>query len=286
MWGLALLPGRAVGASIRPDVAFAVGLALSLACNAVSVIATYLLARGIGLQERIALLGAGLFAFWPLLSLLAGSRAGQNGTWQIDLGLSLYTEPLSTALVLVALARIIRSSPSNSSSLLTGALLGVAVLVRLSNVLVVFCILVYLLIGRERSRNRALAVSAGAAAFAPAAVLFWPKSYPKLKPPVFPAHPFALDYARDAWTHSLLWHPAVLLVLVPLALVGTARTTHRQAALLWSAVAVTAAFYTFYVLTPIHPRFLFVVLPIVLVFWASGATTVVRAAVSLYDRAR
>jgi hypothetical protein len=286
VWGLALLPVRVVGASIRPDVAFGFGLALSLACNAVSVVATYLLARGVGLQERIALFGAGLFSFWPLLSLLAGSRAGQNGTWQIDLGLSLYTEPLSTALVLVALVRVIRGSPGAGSSLLTGALLGGAVLVRLSNVLVVFCVLGYLLIGREQNRKRAFAVAAGAAAFAPAAILFWPKSYPKLKPPVFPAHPFALDYARYAWSHSLLWHPAALLVLVPLALIGSARTPLRQAALLWSAVAATAAFYTFYVLTPIHPRFLFVVLPIVLVFWAAGATTVVGAATRLYDRPR
>ena len=107
-----------------------------------------------------------------------------------------------------------------------------------------------------------------------------------LKPPVFPAHPFALRYARDAWSHSLLWHPAVLTVLVPVALLGTAATRRRSAALLWSCVAVTSAFYTFYSLTPIHPRFLFVVLPIVLVFWAAGAALVVQAGASLYDRLR
>ena len=126
----------------------------------------------------------------------------------------------------------------------------------------------------------------GALAFAPAALLFWPKSYPKLKPPVFPAHPIGLGYAREAWQHSLLWHPAVLAVLLPIALLGTLRTARGPALLLWSCVAATAAFYTVYSLTPIHPRFLFVVLPIVLVFWASGAAVVVRAAATLYDRPR
>jgi hypothetical protein len=51
-------------------------------------------------------------------------------------------------------------------------------------------------------------------------------------------------------------------------------------------VAATAAFYTVYALTPIHPRFLFVVLPIVLVFWAAGAAVIVEAAGTLYDRPR
>ena len=84
----------------------------------------------------------------------------------------------------------------------------------------------------------------------------------------------------------MLWHPAVLAVLLPIALLGTFRAARKTALLLWSCVAVTAAFYTFYSLTPIHPRFLFVTLPIVLVFWASGAAVVVRAAATLYDRPR
>ena len=285
VWSVPLLPLRALGASfVRPDIAYGVGLALSLACNAITVVASYLLGRALGLGTKIALLGAGLFAFWPLLSLLAGASGSRNGTWQIDLGLSLYTEPLSTALVLVALVRVLRRPSSNAASLLTGALLGLAVLVRLSNVLIVACVLAFLWVWRER--DRAVAVALGALAFAPAVLFFWPKSYPMLKAPVFPAHPFELGYARDAWSHSLLWHPSVLLVLVPLALVGTVRASRRMAALLWSCVAATAVLYTFYSLTPLHPRFLFVVLPIVLVFWAAGAAFVVRAAASLYDRPR
>ncbi len=229
------------------------------------------------------MLGAGLFALWPVLVLLAGSSGSRNGTWQIDLGLSLYTEPLSTALVLVALVMILRGSSSSAADVLTGALLGLAVLVRLSDVLILACVLVFLVVWRERGRSAAVAL--GALAFAPAALLFWPKSYPMLKPPVFPAHPFGFGYARDAWQHSLLWHPAVLAVLLPLRC-SARRHTSPAAALLWSCVAVTAAFYTFYSLTPIHPRFLFVVLPIVLVFWAAGAAFVVQAGASLYDRLR
>jgi len=283
LWSVPLLPLRALGSSVvRPDVAFGFGLAILLVCNGVIVVASYLLGRAVGLGTKFALVGAGLFAFWPVLALLAGSSGSQNGTWQIDLGLSLYSEPLSTALVLVALVRVLRSPSSNAASLLTGTLLGFAVLVRLSNVFIVACVLVFLWAWRERERIGPVVV--GALASAPAALLFWPKSYPKLKPPDHPL--FALGYARDAWAHSLLWHPSVLVMLVPLALLGTVRASRRPAALLWSCVAVTATFYTFYLFTPIHPRFLFVVLPIVLVFWAAGAAFVVRAAASLYDRPR
>jgi hypothetical protein len=283
LWSVPLLPLRALGSSaVRPDVAFGFALAFLLACNGIIVVTSYLLGRAVGLSTKFALIGAALFAFWPVLSLLAGASGSRNGTWQIDLGLSLYSEPLSTALVLVGLLRVLRSPSTNAASLLTGALLGFAVLVRLSNVLILACVLVFLWVWRER--DRLVPVVVGALASAPAALFFWPKSYPMLKPPDKPL--FALGYARDAWAHSLLWHPSVLVMLVPLALLGAVRASRRTVALLWSCVAATSAFYTFYLFTPIHPRFLFVVLPIVLVFWAAGAALVVRTAVSLYDRPR
>jgi hypothetical protein len=169
-------------------------------------------------------------------------------------------------------------------ALIGGALLGLAVLVRLSNGLIAATVVALLLI--THVRGRALAVSLGGLAFAPAVALYYPKSYPKLKPPVFPAHPFALRYARDAWTHSLLWHPAVLVVLVPLALFGLATVRSRGAAVLAISIGVTAAFYSFYQLTPIHPRFLFVVLPMLFILWAAGAAAVTARVRGLYDRAR
>ncbi|HEX7626390.1 MAG TPA: hypothetical protein VF379_04975, partial [Gaiellaceae bacterium] len=260
------------------------GLALSVICNVATVLATYVIGLNIGLRNRVALLGAALVALWPLVSLLAGSRGALNGTWQIDLGLSLYTEPLSTALVVTALALIVARAGDDRRAALAGALLGLGTLVRLSNVLILGCVLVALFVVRERKRAAVLAL--GAAAWAPATLFFWPKSYPKLKAPVFPAHPFEWSYAGHAWTDSTLWHPAVVLVLVPLALIGIKRAAPRAAVLLWSCVAVTALFYSFYELTPIHPRFLFVVLPIVLLFWAAGADVVVAAGRGLYDRGR
>jgi hypothetical protein len=274
VWAVPILPLRLVGKA-SPDVAFAPALAISLVCNAVTVIAAYVLARRVGFRENVALLGAALVSLWPILSLLTGPDAAKNGTWQIWLGLSLYTEPLSTALVTVALALVVGREVRDRDAALAGALLGFATLVRLSNVLIVGCVVVaYLVFDR---RPKALLVAVAAAAWAPAVLLFWPESYPKLKAPIFPAHPVELRYADDAWSHSYLWHPLVLLVLVPVAVLGIARASRRDATLLWACVAVTAAFYTFYELTPMHPRFLYVVVPIVLVFWAAGASVVARA---------
>ena len=58
--------------SISLDVAYGFGLALSLACNATAVVATYLLGRALGLRARVSVLGAGLFA------LLAGHLASRG----------------------------------------------------------------------------------------------------------------------------------------------------------------------------------------------------------------
>jgi hypothetical protein len=48
-------------------------------------------------------------------------------------------------------------------------------------------------------------------------------------------------------------------------------------AVLVAPVAVTVLVYTVYYVTALHPRFLFVALPSVFVFEASGAAAVVRA---------
>lgn len=287
VWSLPMLPLRVVGA-VGPDAAFVPALALSLACNAVAVIAAYALARRAGLRDGVAVAGAALVSLWPLLSLLTGPHASWNGAWQEWLGLSLYTEPLSTVTVLVALAILVDPRLGGRGAALAGALLGLATLVRVSNVLVLGVALAVL--AWRRQRRAAALLAASAAAWAPAVLWYWPKGYPKLGPPTFPAHPFALSYARAAWSESYLWHPAVLLVLVPLAVVGALAARRSAAVLLWGAVAATAAFYTFYEETPIHPRFLYVILPIVLVYWAAGVDTVlarvVRRWASRSSRAR
>ena len=272
VWSVPLSVLRVISAQPSLGASFAIGLALSLICNAITVVASFVVARRAGLSERVAFAGAALVALWPVLSLLTGPHAASNASWQIWLGLSLYTEPLSTALVLAALALLLAREADRRSLVLAGGLLGYATLVRLSDVLILGCVIVAQLTLRERIE--ALATAFGAAAFAPAVLLYWPKGYPALKPPIFPKHPFELQYAHAAWGSSYLWHPWVLVVLVPVGLVGIARTRARAAALLWSCVGLTALFYTFYQVTPEHPRFLYVVLPIVLLFWAAGISVV------------
>jgi hypothetical protein len=272
-----VLPYRTVGLPLDPDIAFVFATTLSLLCVAATVVATYLLGIAVtGGRRFVALLAAALYGLWPVLVLLIGGHRGtENGTWQNDLGLSVYSEPLSTALVAVGLVLVVRRRGAAAAAA-GGVLLGLATAVRLSNALIAGCLVVGLIVLRDR--KGALAFTAGGAALVPVVAAYWPKGYVKLPDRVFPPHPFALRYASSAWSDSLLWRPSVLIVLIPLALLGTLIANRAIAALLWSCVAVTALLYTFYVYTPLHPRFLFVVLPIVLVFWAAGAAALVLAA--------
>jgi hypothetical protein len=285
VWSALLLPYRAVGLPLGPNVAFAFGLTLSLACNALTVVMTYELGRLATDRRGVAVIAAALVAAWPLLMLLDPDHtSAQNGTWQILLGLSMYTEPLSTALVLSGIVILLRRPGAGADAVIGGALLGLAALVRVSNGLIAACVVLALLM-RGDSR-RAVAAGGGGLAFLPALVLFWPKGYPHLQPPVYPAHPFELAYARTAWTHSLLWHPVVLVVIVPLAILGAFFVNRAVAVVLGSAVVATAVLYSFYELTPLHPRFLFVALPAVFVFWAAGVSAIASLTAALYDRAR
>jgi hypothetical protein len=284
VWSFVLLPYRAVGLPLDPGIAFGFGLALSLLCNAITVAATYRLGQIAGLGRNAALAAASLFAYWPLVSLLTGHHAASNGTWQIDLGLSQYTEPLSTALVIVGIVLVLERENGNLAAALGGGLLGLSVLVRLSNVLIAAGVVLLLLVWRERRRAGVVALTG--LAFAPAVALYYPKSYPKLKDPIFPSHPFSLSYAGAAWNHSLLWHPAVLIAIVPIALIGALRLRDRVAALMCLSIAVTAGLYSFYKLTPLHPRFLFVVLPLVAILWVAGITVIATNIRGLYDRGR
>ena len=108
---------------------------------------------------------------------------------------------------------------------------------------------------------------------------YWSKGYTHLPAAAggLPPTPFALHYVRLAWTHSLLWRPSVLILLLPLAVVGTLavqRTWWRW--LLWLATLTTAAFYSVYSVTDIHPRFMYVVFPFVLVLWSAGVIRVLE----------
>jgi hypothetical protein len=66
-----------------------------------------------------------------------------------------------------------------------------------------------------------------------------------------------------------------LLLLLPLAAIGTLGVSGVwRRWLLWLVVACTAAFYSVYSVTDIHPRFLYVVFPLVLVLWCAGIAVV------------
>lgn len=275
VWSIPLFPYRALGLPLDPDVAFGFGLAVSLAANAVSVVATYLLGLWATGRRVVGLVAASLFAFWPVLVLVLG-KTGDAGTWTVDVGLSLYSEPVSTALVTTGCALLVRRATGPVAAVLAGALLGLSVTVRLSNA--VIAAVVVALVALRGERRTALRVAAAGLAFAPVVLAYWPMGYETLPENTFRDDPFGLAYAVPAWRDSVVWGLTAFAALIPLAVAGTFAIPRRQAAFLWAWILATALFYTFYFYTPLHPRFLLVALPAVFVLWGAGA-------VMLRDRA-
>ena len=283
VWSLPLHPWRPLGLPLGPDGAYAVAVARSLAANAVTVVATAyagLYATG---RRSVALVGAALLALWPLLTgIVAGERSWDNGTWAIDVGLAAYTEPLSTALVTVALALLLSPRATDVRLAVAGAALGLGMVVRVSNGLLLAGALT--LVAARFGIRRSLPFAAAGAAFAPLVALYWPKGYPAVRdvdPAAWPADAFATDHAVAAWTESSLFTPAMLLLLVPPTVVGAARLWPGwcfRLLVLWSLL--NPVFYTFYFITPLHPRVLFAGLPALFVLWALGATPVVSGIVA------
>jgi hypothetical protein len=265
---------------LDPGIAFGVGLALSLLANVITLVATAALGRIATGKTAVGLIAAGVWAAWPLLTgTIAGHEAWRNGTWLVDVGLHLYSEPVSTALVMVGLVLFARKTPGDARLALAGVLFSLATVVRLSNAVIAA---VVLLVGALRlPARRAVVLGAALLAMAPIELVYWSKGYTHLPGANggLPPHPFAMHYIRSAWTGSYLWHPRVLVLLVPLAAIGTVTVAPSwRRWLLWLVVAVTAAFYSVYAVTDIHPRFLYVVLPIILILWAAGLTTVLGLA--------
>jgi hypothetical protein len=268
VWALPMLPYRALGGPLDPEIAFGFGLALSLAANAVSLVATAyagLYATG---RRALGLLAAALFALWPfIVGVLGGSRAWGNGTWETDAGLHLYTEPLSTALVTVALALLLRPGQAPLPLALAGAALGFATVVKLSNGVVAGAGAAILL--AAVGWRRTLPYAAAGLAWAPVAIAFWPLGYETYEQ--LPDDLFALHHLGPSWTESLLWRPGVLALVLPLAIVG-ALALPRDRRLVFLAVwtLANAVFYSPYYFTALHPRFLFASLPSLFVLTAAG----------------
>lgn len=279
VWATPLAPLRLLDAGFGADAAFVAGLVLSLLAVAVTVVATAYIGLFASGRRSVGLVAAALFALWPFVpGLVVGSQGWDNGMWNVEVGLHLYTEPLSTALVAVALALLLRPGASDLSILLSGLALGYATVVKLTNGLIVAgLVLVLLASGRHRA---AAALSAGGLVFAPLLVAHWNRGYVDIYDGAVGPNedPFGLEYVVPAWTDSLLFSPLLLALLILPAIIGLHSLPGSfPRTVIGVPVAVTAVTYSFYDVTPLHPRFLYVVLPLVLVLDAAGAMSVLAA---------
>jgi hypothetical protein len=271
LWAIPLLPFRVLGL-LNDDLAFAVGLPILLAANGVTVVATAVIGLRASGRRWIGVGAAALFAAWPLLArLLAGPSAWENGQWHVDVGLHLYTEPLSTALVTTAIALLLGPRLDEVRLALAGVLLGYATVVRVSNGL--FAAAAVALVALRVGPRRVLPFAVGGLAFAPLVVAYWPKGYPAIES----VPGFSLAQASRSWgADTLVFDPRTVALLLPLAVLGTLALRAWTSALLVAVIATNVALYSFYEHTHLHPRFLYVLLPALFVLEASGAGLVIR----------
>jgi hypothetical protein len=270
VWSLPMLPFRAAGA-LNTRVAWDVGTALSLVFVALTVVAVAYLGRNATGRRGLGLLAAAFYSAWPLLvGAVAGHHAWANNQWDIDAGLHNYDEPLSTLLVTTAAALLVAQRMTPMRLALAGCALSVATSVKVSNGIVAGIALVIVL---ARCRRNALPYVAGALAFAPVALAYYPLSYPKLygNPNSWPRDAFDAGHVVSSWTQSSIFTPHTLAIVVPLALVGVFGLRRPwQLALVLAFLLVNPVFYSFFANTAEHPRFLYASLPELFVLWAAG----------------
>ncbi len=277
VWALAALPLPILRLATTPDRAFAFGLAASLAANAYTVIATAVVGRRLSGRRSVGLLAAGLLASWPLwMSLIAGSQAFQNGQWNVDVGLHLYTEPFSTALVAAALLLLTSEPLQPTPAVLAGLSLGFSTVVKLTDGLVAAAVVT--LIAIRGSITRAALVALGGAVSLPILLGYWTHGYVNDNEGVAvpPGGRYQWRFVHQNLTGSTIFTPWMLLVLLPLAVIGL--TTLRDwfgRALLAIPIAVTVVSYATYYWTAQHPRFFDVVLPAVFILQAAGIVRIV-----------
>jgi len=279
VWALPMLLYRVLGFGLSKHVAWDFGTALSLAFVASTVVAVAYLGRNASGRRWIGVVAAAFWTAWPLLvGLIAGHPAWANDQWTIDVGLHNYSEPLSTLLVTggAALALAPRLTPMRLA--LAGSALSLATCVKVSNALLAAAALAVVLL-RGRMRD-ALPYIAGALAFAPVVIAYWPLSYPKLynDPQSWPRDPFDFAHVVTNWTHSSIFTPHTLAVVVPLAVIGIVGLLRPWPLVLVLAfLLVNPIFYSFYANTAQHPRFLYASLPELFVLWAAGIATLLSA---------
>jgi hypothetical protein len=273
VWATAELPFRAVGV-LTHAVGWDVALALQLCFVALTVVAVAYLARNASGRRWVGVLVATFWALWPLLvGVIAGHQAWANGQWEVDAGLHGYSEPLSTLLVVVAASLLLseRATPLRMS--LAGCALSLATLTKLSNALLLVAAVLLTRFNRF--------FLAGAVSLAPLVAAYWPLSYPKLfdNPQSWPRDPFDAAHVVTTWTHSSLFYPRTLLIVAPLAVVGTFALRRPWAvATTLAFLLINPVFYSFYANTAQHPRFLYASLPFLFTLWAAGIEVLRRCA--------
>jgi len=270
VWALALLPLRAVG-RLTPSSAWDAGTALSLAFVALTVVAVAYLGRNATGRRWMGILAAAFWTIWPLLvGLIAGHHAWTNNQWDIDVGLHNYDEPLSTLLVACAAALLLSPRMTPMRLALAGCSLSFATAVKVSNAVTAGVVLVILLL---RYRRDVLPYLAGAIAFAPVVLVYWPLSYPKLygNARSWPHDAFDVSHVVSSWTHSSIFTPHTLAIVVPLAVIGAFGLPRPWTlALVLAFLLVNPVFYSFFANTAEHPRFLYASLPELFTLWAAG----------------
>jgi hypothetical protein len=273
VWATAELPFRA-GGVLTHAVGWDVALALQLCFVALTVVAVAYLARNASGRRWVGVLAATFWALWPLLvGVIAGHQAWANGQWEVDAGLHGYSEPLSTLLVVVAASLLLseRATPLRMS--LAGCALSLATLTKLSNALLLVAAVLLTRFNRF--------FLAGAVSLAPLVAAYWPLSYPKLfdNPQSWPRDPFDAAHVVTTWTHSSLFYPRTLLIVAPLAVVGTFALRRPWAvATTLAFLLINPVFYSFYANTAQHPRFLYASLPFLFTLWAAGIEVLRRCA--------
>jgi hypothetical protein len=272
LWALPMTAYRALGHGLSKHVAWDFGFALSLAAVAATVVAVAYLGRNATGKRWLGLLAAAFWTAWPLLvSLIAGHSAWRNGQWEVDVGLHNYDEPLSTLLVTTGAALVLSRPRTQLRLSLAGCALSAATLVKVSNALLATgALLLVVLRGRTRET---LPYLAGALSLAPLVAVYWPLSYPKLfeNRRAWPRDPFDLGHVVTSWTHSSIFDPHTLAIVVPLAVVGAFGLRRPWAlALVVAFLLINPVFYSFYANTAQHPRFLYASLPELFVLWAAG----------------
>ena len=291
IWSVPLLPYRALGLPLDPSIAFGVGLTLSLVFIAATVVATYLLGRAVTGRLWIGVAASLLYAFWPAARPAARGDPRHDERHLADRRRAehVHRADLDVRSRASALVLVVRAAPARFPPRSRAPCLGFDVAVRLSNALILGVVLVWLLRSRSRpgAAGRPPPPPPSPRSCSPSGARATSTRAPTRRAPdpaaraSSRAHTFALHNARLAWSHSLLWRPPA----APRARAARRRRARSPSrapsrCCLAAAILATAAFYTFYFATPIHPRFLFVVLPLVLVLWAAGVCAVVGKAPS------